>query len=54
MDFGDLDPTIESLGEAKIPSPILKEKISAQAQYFISDDDLICVSVKPVEINRII
>jgi len=54
MDFGDLDPTIESLGEAKITSPILNEKISAQAQYFISDDDLICVSVNPGEINRII
>ncbi len=50
MDLGDLDPTIESLGEAKIPSPILKEKIAAQAQYFVSDDDLICISVKPREI----
>jgi 6-phosphofructokinase 1 len=50
MDLGDLDPTIESLGEAKIPSPILKEKIAGQAQYFVSDDDLICISVKPREI----
>jgi len=54
MDFGDLDPTIESLGAAKIPSPIFNEKISAQAQYFISDDDLISISVSPGEINRII
>ncbi len=54
MDFGDFDPTIESLGEAKIPSPILKEKISSQAQYFISDDDLISISVKPGEINGIL
>ncbi len=52
MDVGDLDPTIESLGEAKIPSPILSEKIAGQAQYFVSDDDLISISVKPAEIAR--
>jgi len=51
MDFGDLDPTIESLGEAKIPSPILKEKIAGQAQYFVSDDDQICISVRSAEIT---
>jgi len=50
MDTGDLDPTIGSLGEAKIPSPILKEKIAGQAQYFVSDDDKICISVRPAEI----
>ena len=52
MDLGDLDPTIESLGEAKIPSPILIEKIAGQAQYFVSDDDLICISVRPGEITQ--
>lgn len=51
MDLGNLNPTIESLGEAKIPSPILKEKIAGQAQYFVSDEDLICVSVRPGEIE---
>jgi len=51
MDLGDLDPTIESLGEAKIPSPIMNEKISDQAQYYVSNDDLICISVKPSEIT---
>jgi len=50
MDTGNLNPTIKSLGEAKIPSPILKEKIAGQAQYFVSDDDKICISVRPAEI----
>jgi 6-phosphofructokinase 1 len=54
MDFGGLDPTIESLGEAKIPAPILKEKICGQNQYFVSDDDLISISVKPEELTRMV
>ena len=52
MDIGNLDPAIESLGEAKIPSPILKEKIAGLPQYFVSDDDLISISVHPGEIAR--
>ncbi len=54
MDFGDFDPTIESLGEPKISSPMLQDHITPQGQYFIGDDDRICISVRPSEISSIL
>ena len=44
-DFQDIDTYIESIGEAKIDSPILKETSVTSLEIFKSDDDRILIDV---------
>jgi len=45
MTFYSIDSTIETLGEAKIPSPILKEEKETKNLHFVSDDERVLINI---------
>lgn len=45
MKFENIDTTIQTLGEAKIPSPLLKSADGRGGTYFVDDDERILVHV---------
>ncbi len=52
--FCDVDTGIDSLGEAKITSPILEEADGTSHKIFRTDEDRILIDVNAVDINQII
>jgi 6-phosphofructokinase 1 len=53
-DFSNIDTLIESIGEAKIDSPILKETDGTSQEIFRSDEDRILIDVLAVNNSEII
>ncbi len=53
MDTNQIDTTITSLGEPKIPSPILKEQDSIDC-HFMSDDNRVMITVNTNKIKKVL
>ncbi len=52
MQFDDIITGIPTLGDAKIPSPLLKKADGKRQPYFVSDEDRVYVTVRPDDIAR--
>jgi 6-phosphofructokinase 1 len=54
MNQEPIETRIQSLGEAKIPSPMLDEKLSGIQQLFVSDEDRVMINIKWSDIEEMI
>ncbi|MFP4227135.1 MAG: hypothetical protein ACLFRF_10430 [Desulfobacterales bacterium] len=52
--FSEVNTEIQSLGEAKINSPILSEMDGTSPKIFKTDDDRILIDVNAADINKMI
>lgn len=48
-----IETQIQTLGEAKIPSPLLKEELSGINQLFVTDDDRIMINIRRTDIEEL-
>jgi len=53
MRFEDIDTTIQTLGEAKIPSPLLQPTERGGGTYFVDDDERILLHVNQKEVAEL-
>jgi 6-phosphofructokinase 1 len=54
MDQETIETNIQSLGEAKIPSPMLKEEHGGIHHLFVSDEDQVMINIKRADIQAMI
>ena len=49
-----IETRIQALGPARIPSPMLDEKLGGIHQLFVSDDDQIMINIKRAAIEAVL
>lgn len=54
MKFVDIETRIDSLGDAKIPSPIVEKERGNRSQFFVSDEQRILINIDRSEVNAIL
>ena len=54
MSENTIETHIQTLGEAKIPSPMLKEDHGGVNHLFVSDDDQVMINIKRADIEAMI
>ncbi len=54
MNQEPIETRIQSLGEAKIPSPMLDEKLGGIHQLFVSDEDRVMINIKRSNIEEMV
>ena len=52
MEIYDIDTTIPTLGEAKIPSPIERGKTDPETETFVSDDEQVLIDLNIKRIQK--
>ena len=51
MNNQTIETRIQKLGEAKIPSPMLKEELGGIHHLFVSDEDQIMINIKRTDVE---